>query len=692
MSDLLTTYTTFSAIDYRGQNSLSSFALSATPFTFVADLPNDTQNRVVWSFGDGTTSNLLCAVKSYSYPGSYNVNLFVYDCFGNVRVSSFSQTVTILDIFPLTFRINVPDGSSYDILTAKTGQMTGPLRFVSQFPYYQKPLDIYYNINILGESSYYNVSGHPYTHLQKFNCMYKPTYNYYLSTFQFEEIDKITTKNTNVFGKLTESGIVTCLASDPGSFFLGISGFFDAYLKTDTSHIRGTTEYKFDNTQIYSPFLYDDQYVSHFNNLGITLSTFGLEETELGELSITSNGLDGEGYAIASFDISPTKFENVRIPFVTKVKDLYGYSNKSLSIIDSSYLILTGTGLVNSYYYTLSSLNFTISAFSHPGSARSYVKFKNLTNSLSNVSISATMTVQFSENDSIVATIGGQSTPFSVFKDKHYNIYKKNEDFNAEGTFKDLRFQEFLLDDNVLFEDYLGTIFGNLSSTYDTLGKKIYEKIANFVENNRDIDRDEIYSLISQMSMMGNDVNVYDSTLMNYPEKIKRILNFASISKNRLIGTSNKFKENFDLRGHTQKTEYGINLGNGINTDTYTITAGVPIVALEKFSGNYTLLNTYQPLCASTGSTYKLSAYSSDWGWPLVLPFDFVYKDFPKYYNFFEYVGVYDNTNTNFTIDFSNSLTTLLSSTTNEDLFKRDGVFENMIANTLYDSLSLFEV
>lgn len=692
MSDLLTTYTTFSAIDYKGQNILSAFALSATPFTFVADLPTDTLNKVLWSFGDGTTSTSLQPTKSYDYPGEYVVNLFIYDCFGNVRVSSYSQTVIIHDFFPLSFRIDLPAGSQYNTLTAVNAQMTGPLSVKAQYPYYQKPIDIYYQFIIPGETSYWNISANPYAHLEKFNSMYQKTYNYYLSSFQFQEIDKITPVNSKVFGKLVDGQIVICPSTDIGSFFVGISGEKVVYAKSDADYYSGRIKFKFDNTELYSPFDYDAEYVSYFNNLGITLSTYGVENTSLGPLSITSNGLDGEGYHITSFDISPIKFENVRIPFVTKVKDLSGFSHKSLTISNNTFAILSGGGFVSSYYYELSSLAGTLSSFGHNGSVRHYVKFRNLTTALSNVSISANMAIIFQTNDGTGRALSGQSAKFTVYTDKYYDIYKKNEDFDAEGTFKNLRFQEFLLDKEVLFGDFMGTIFGSVSSTYDTLGKKIYEKIANFVENNVDIDRDEIYSLISQMEMMNNDTNIYDSTLMNYPEKVKRILNFASISRNRLMGTPNKFRENFDPKGHTQKNEYGINLGNQINTDTYQITAGVPIVALEKFSGAYTLLNTYQPVCAVATNLFKLSGYSADWGWPLVLPSGFVYNDFPKYYYFFEYVDQFDGRNTNFTIDFANPLTTLLSTTSNNELFRTNGIFENMIANTLYDSLSLFEV
>jgi hypothetical protein len=690
MSDLLTTYTTFRTVDYKNASVLSSFSLSATPLVFVADLPIDAQNKVLWSFGDGTTSDAISASKHYTYPGQYTVNLFVYDCFGNVRVSSFSQTVTILDYFPLTFTIDRSD-SSYSVLTAVRGQITGPLTFRAQYPLYQDAVDIFYNFHVAQETSYYNISAQQYAHLQNFNCMYDRTYNYYLSSYQFQEIDKIAITPIPIFAKIVGEQIITCDKLDVGAFFVGLSGQTDAYLKSDlltNSNTRIAT-FKFDNTNIYAPT--EDTHVSYLNNLGISLSAYGVETTQLSGLSITSNGMDGEYYKIQSFDISPIKFENVRIPFVTKVKDISGFSHKSNSIQSSQYYILTGSAPVNSYYYELSSLNSTLSSFDHDGSERHYVKFRNLTDTLSNVSISANFSVTFDISGATVS-VSGRSTPFTVYKDKHYEIYKKNEDFDPESTFKDLRFQEFLLDKNVLFEDYLGTIFGNLSSTYDTLGKKIYEKISNFVENNVDVDVDEIYSLISQMEMVDSDTNIYDSTLINYPEKIKRILNFVSISKNRLMGTSNKFSENFDTKGHTHKTEYGTNLGSTINTNSYMITAGTPIVALEKFSGSYTILNTYQPLCAVLSDVYMLSSYTSDWGWPLVLPVGFVYTDFPKYYQFFEYLSGYNNANTNFVIDFGNSGTTILSTASRSDLFDRDGIFENMIANTLYDSLSLFEV
>jgi hypothetical protein len=53
---------------------------------------------------------------------------------------------------------------------------------------------------------------------------------------------------------------------------------------------------------------------------------------------------------------------------------------------------------------------------------------------------------------------------------------KINEDFDFEQMIKDLRFQEVLLDDEVFFTDYIGSIFGGISSSNAALGKNYIRK------------------------------------------------------------------------------------------------------------------------------------------------------------------------------------------------------------------------
>jgi hypothetical protein len=284
--------------------------------------------------------------------------------------------------------------------------------------------------------------------------------------------------------------------------------------------------------------------------------------------------------------------------------------------------------------------------------------------------------------------LSGNTSEFSLYPKNHYEFFKKNEDFGMSETLKDLRFQEFLLDDEFLFDDFLGSIVGDADSSHNTLGKKVYEKISNFVENIADVDRNEIAALLSQMEMLNVNKNVYNSSLVRYPELIKRILNMASISKNKIVGSNNKFSDNFDIRGASSKELFGTNIGDQINTDTYIISAGQDLVALEKFSGNYTRMNTFQPISALSATSYQLSSYSDTWGWPLVLPSPITYEDIEKYYTFFEYVSGYEGSIKDYSIDFANTGTTILSSATSDDLFN-GGIFENMIIDRFTSILKL---
>lgn len=683
MSELTTTYTTFNVFDYKNQNVLSSFALSSTPLRFFPELTDVFAHKVVWSFGDGTKSNLLCASKYYDFPGQYTVNLVVYDCYNNAQISSYSQNITIKDFVTFTFTLSATDS------VLENGKIHGPWEVKTYYPPYQPQSNIFYDISGSNSSYYFDISSNKFSHLENYYSLYQTLSNVSLSTLQYEEINDIVTPTTRLFCKLDNNSIVACSEFDVGAFFVGLSGYKQVYFKDDTISNKILLKFNFDKTNNFD----GTQIVSYLNNLGITLSASIVENTDVSRLSITSNGLDGEGYAVDSFNLSPIKFQNTNIPFIIKIKDSDNFSVKNFDNLEQSdfnFVVLSSGSPINSSYYTISSLNSTLSAQTHYGSFRGYIRFINLPdNVISNITLSANIST--TNNQATSYTIAGVASGFEVYPADYYEMYKINENFDALEMFKDLRFQETLLDKPVLFDDFMGSIFGTLSSSYESLGKKIYEKIANFVANNQDVDRSEIFALLSNMEFLNVNVNVYDSTLFNYPEIIKRILNFASINKNKLFGTTNKFKENFDIKGHSSKDTFGRNLGDEITTNTYVITAGIPIVALEKFSGDYTLLNTMQPLCALSGSQlYMLSAYNANWGWPLVLPFDFTYSDFEKYYYFFKYVDVYDGTITNNTIDFDNTLTTVSQSATMYQTFSDNGIFVNMISDSLYSSLDLY--
>lgn len=669
---------TFNVYDYKGSNTLSSYALSNLNLVFVPDTSKTVSSRLVWDFGDGTKSKSFSAIKSYDFPGEYTVSLFSYDCSNNVNVSVATQVVTIKDYFPYTFTVDITGGN----ITCKNGQITNIGTVEGYFPPYQPPSNIYYSVSGSKSDNYWNVESDKFAHLKKTYAVYDTLYNNSLSTFQYEEIKSLDLKAKPVFVKISNGAIVECDKGDDGAFWAGSKGEKLLYFRDDS--IKETIHLKlfFDKNNTHIPIRYKGiEKIKHVNNLSVVLSASIVDNDEVDRASITSNGLDGDGTLIQSFNIDKVKYFDVDIPFVVKIKDELNFSVKNFSTLSLSTLNLSviqaGGTLLSSAYYKVTDLKEN-----YPGAFRGYISFPYSNVSiLSGVKLATRFTIQSDQLSSY--SISSISTPFNVYTRNYNDIYKKNENFDASGTISDLRFQEIMLDKNVFFDEFLGAALGNSESLHNSIGKKSYEKIANFVGNTQDIDT----CVMDSIDSMGDFVGYEGIGEENYtfPENIKAWMNLASISKFNLVGTSNKFDENFDVRGRSSKDVYGVNLGNKINNTTYVVLSGVPIVALEKFSNTYVKINTEQPKLSS----YPLSAYSSDWGWPLVLPSDFVFVDFPKYYIFFEYTEAQDNTLTGGVIDFDNIGTTLTQSATNNDLFGTTGLFEKIFSDTLYQSLSL---
>ena len=696
------TYIDFTVTNYKGESSLSSYNLEITPFSCIPRMDKVNDKRVLWDFGDGTESRSFSAYKSYEFPGVYTIHMIVYDCNNNAIISTVEKTVTVYGYIDFTFSIEsvgylVTENGSY-ILTEndeylyvdcpmeiKCGCITGPLTLTAHFPTYQPVSDIYYQVNGSNSKNYWDTTNNKFNHLENFYSYYDTTYNYAISSYQYTPINKVTLIPDYIYAKLENSSIVRCLSSDAGAVFIGASATKEIYFKDDTLSELVLTKFWFDklNNKLSKN---NPENITYLNNLGVTLSA-NIIDNQAHHLSITSNGIDGEGFPIDSFQINPIKYFDTKIPFIIKIKDVNHMSIKNFDTIPLSSLniSISSTPTISSSEYTIVSLNDTLSNQNSGGAFRGYISIPSLssTNILENVSISAAGT--FTNTQAVSYNLEGTSNMFNVYSKNYFDVYKNNENFNASQTIMDLRFQETLLDKTVLFEDFIGSVLGNADSTHESIGLKFYEKIGNFVNNTQDLDiceQEYIDSLASFLDYNNNGEEKYV-----YPERLKRIINIASIGRNKLFGEPNKFKENFDIRGHTSKDEYGINLGDEIDPKSYIVDASKPIVALEKFSNVYTLLNTQQPLL----STYPLSTYSSDWGWPMVLPQTFDFKDIDKYYLFFEYNPQYDNTLIGGVVDFTNSKTTVSNTAISEELFKDGGIFENMFLDTLYQSLSLID-
>jgi len=287
-----------------------------------------------------------------------------------------------------------------------------------------------------------------------------------------------------------------------------------------------------------------------------------------------------------------------------------------------------------------------------------------------------------------VRTITGCSNLFNIYPaDGKYNVSKVNENWDAAGFYDSLRFQETLLDKQVFFDQFLGVIVGKSDAQPYELGKTIYEKVANFVENRADVDRVNLDALLSLCKELTVDFEKYNYLL---PPQLKRLTDILSIKQSILWGTRNKYALNFDNRGTQFPNDtYGINLSSAIDVFTGTITSGVPIVAYETFSGIYKVVNTNY--ITDPGTVHPLSTYSLSWGWELTAPESTSGPAIGSYYQFFHYNPSYSDIFYNNIIDWENPLTTLTPENSAYDTWSNDnGIMQNMLSYEITKGFQLF--
>ena len=240
--------------------------------------------------------------------------------------------------------------------------------------------------------------------------------------------------------------------------------------------------------------------------------------------------------------------------------------------------------------------------------------------------------------------IGCCSNQFDIYPTAgEYDIAKLNENFDMHAQLKNFAFQETLRDSTTLIDDFFKSILGTTDEDPKQLGKKIYEKIANFVDNNVFIDTCNVEKLNALHKMLNENLYIFNT--YNFPSNITRLLDLFSIKLSKLKGFRNQFNENFDTKGYSNDNDiYGKNLGDELNFLTTTLTAGIDrsIIAYERFSKNYTICNT-NVLTANyidpVQKIYALSSYSPSWGWSLVLPYQYSPADITKYYTFYDSIS-----------------------------------------------------
>ena len=159
------------------------------------------------------------------------------------------------------------------------------------------------------------------------------------------------------------------------------------------------------------------------------------------------------------------------------------------------------------------------------------------------------------------------------------------------------------------FDDLLGQIVGDNLSDPNTIGKKVYSKIRNYVSNVSDVEYTDLNSLKSLINELGIKYEQYQQA---FPPSLNRILDIISVSLSLQKGGTNQYQENFDDRGFTGKSVYGKNKGFPLDVENTILETGVNsqnIIAYEKFSEKYKLVNT-NVISASDISYLSASTYS----------------------------------------------------------------------------------
>jgi hypothetical protein len=702
------TYAYYEVYNHTDQLGISSYALPFCEFTFLLDLDSIedegllSNREILWDYGDGTQTYGLTGSHAYTEPGAYQVTCYLYDNQGEAYLNTYSRELQVINF--------IPDGISLSASTSSIQLTAGKIRnpfLVSRTNSYQthKETNTYTIVPFASGSTvstnfFDSASANLYGHLEKYSAFYTEQ-ELSDGTLEYVEIPEIITESTDLYCKLTEGEVIMTASDDIGSFFCGTSGSSLVYFKDD--------EPSYD-APVYLFFGFKSD-VFNVNTSSIGLSCTIANNLDLDHITITSNGIDGEGATLSTFNLFNNKFQGQNIHFILRTKDSENFTIKNV------YYTLTGVSLLKSVSASTGSYISEHTGFEAvitEGSATTgYLKGYVTALTAANMAyLSAVATVRDVSNTALLET-AVESDIFKLYglEDKSFvqnnrlyteskvpTVAKQNEDIDMLDRYKDLRFQDLFQGKINLFDNFLGSIVGTISSNQNSIGKKIYERISNFVDNNSNIDTCDIAQLLSILQSVGEPNVSFEKVNFNYPSSFKRLVDLLSIKHSKLFGTTNTF--DMDVYNYGNSLQ-GKNLGNKINnTLTYTITAGSDLIALERFSGTFKKVDTWTPLSASSLSAYTtlsssnaqypLSAYDDDWGWYFILNDNYTFTDLDKYYTLFEFIPTSNPMKVESIINFDDPNTTLMQSESSYSTWVEDnGTIDAMIAHQLSLGLGL---
>lgn len=291
-------------------------------------------------------------------------------------------------------------------------------------------------------------------------------------------------------------------------------------------------------------------------------------------------------------------------------------------------------------------------------------------------------------------------------------IMKHNEDFDATQTFTEYAMQDTINTKQNLLLWFFNRVAGDGTSSGDTLGKTVYEKISNFVSNNADAEICNSRNLHSLATQVGCDLKSYE---YSYPGSLKRLIDLLSIKLTKLKPSRDQTGSEFTKDGYANNFNHGRNIGSEpVDPATYIVKVGTRLVSRELYNSNYMLV---EPMAIPGEKTnehyselhgglieYPLSMFNDidlttnkqiglSWNWGVSIPAG---ENIFLYYDFYEYVPDSDYNLEAFTqlsgeIDWGNEQTTVSEEISLSDWSRDDGIVDTLISRNLRKGLGLLK-
>ena len=315
-------------------------------------------------------------------------------------------------------------------------------------------------------------------------------------------------------------------------------------------------------------------------------------------------------------------------------------------------------------------------------------------------------------------SITGISEPFKVGDYDEYRVRRHNESWDTTSHMKGFVLSPTFSENTNFFDGYIENMVGGVEHNTYSIGRRLFERIANSVPNLQDIDEcgvDGLYSLAHECDVPMDDY------LMAYPEDVIRIMDIASVQHKKLWGDRCKCDANYFKSANSEHTKFcnkcfhihKSNLGQSLDISTVDLsTSRVPYLIENMYNRNiYTRINpSYSSFSAASSvlaqiedGTYTLnggdetlseSISALEYDTPeetnrarlMAIHTNIFSPEIWLNYCFYEYVPTKCDTQNIGVINWEDTRTTLVESESSiEDWYDQNGTIEGMFSYLLHN-------